>query len=372
MISDINRTSFMNNSSCVVTEIPHLDMTLSYPQTAGLLLLAFVGLVENVILCLVICTQRKLRKRITYMYVVSLTITQIVVAGLVLPLHCFLRCHYVYSYITAFGVMSYISNLCAVTHERYIAIKRPLRYNQIMTHAKARRVITLCWLTSAITQFLPVTWSRSMHAIYIQKIYMCFVLVIYLIVPLFYLLVKYTVILLEVRALCKRDKNRAHSVTPSTPSYEPSTPSTPEASVILFTTHIATYSCDTIFNENVNDDRNNTRKLSNAKQGAINRKSIACVTRLSIIASKVKKEGKVAFVFAIIAITYTTTWLPVLYMTFLMVIERLDYEPESLNDISIFLVAGNCIIDPMVYGLYLAEIRSSARDSFQRFFRKLK
>ncbi|KAF0291194.1 Dopamine receptor 1 [Amphibalanus amphitrite] len=134
---------------------------------SAIIILAVSG---NILVCVAVLTDRNLRK-IGNLYIVSLSFADMTLACLVMtfaltndlleywpfgPQYC--------DTWIAFDVMcstASILNLCAISLDRYIHIKDPLRYGRWMT----KRVVTLSivgiWLMAALVSFLPI--SLDLH-----------------------------------------------------------------------------------------------------------------------------------------------------------------------------------------------------------------
>ena len=402
--STLNSTVFPSTQSVQ----PHFDTHLSFVQTVLLLLIACIALIENGMVCVAILSHRRLRKKLTYVFVVSLTMTQIYIACVVLPMHCFTRLHTSYGFFVAFGVMAYIANLCAITVERYIAIKIALRYHQFMTYTKAVKAAITCWIVSAIFEIMPVAWLQAENAALYHRIYLTFTLVLVFVLPLIFIVGAYTIIFLEIRGISRREKHSGLSFQMDNRGVSFKTESIDDSRLMdspLPPRHmngnnnLSDSMVEIDLSTSVGQDgflkpehesrrfkipkfpRSNSpskNKLSSDSQASpmVGRKSPGrspgrSPSRFSARGSwrsirsiefrlpklKIQREGKIALVFVIIAVTYMTTWLPVLYMTFLVVLNLPQYEPPHMSDVSIFLLAVNCLVDPIVYGICLSDIR---------------
>ncbi|XP_041985223.1 dopamine receptor 1 [Aricia agestis] len=133
-------------------------------------LLIFVSAAGNILVCIAIYTDRGLR-RIGNLFLASLAIADMLVAAAVMT---FAGVNDLLGYWVfgeqfcdtwvACDVMcstASILNLCAISLDRYIHIKDPLRYGRWVTRKVAIVTIALIWLLAVMVSFLPI--SLGLH-----------------------------------------------------------------------------------------------------------------------------------------------------------------------------------------------------------------
>uniref|UniRef100_A0A8D8QR96 Dopamine receptor 1 n=1 Tax=Cacopsylla melanoneura TaxID=428564 RepID=A0A8D8QR96_9HEMI len=133
-------------------------------------LLIFLSIAGNILVCAAIYTDRGLR-RIGNLFLASLAIADLFVAALVMSFalvndllgYWMFGSQFCDTWI-AFDVMcstSSILNLCAISLDRYIHIKDPLRYSRWVTRRIALFTIACIWLLAALISFVPI--SLGLH-----------------------------------------------------------------------------------------------------------------------------------------------------------------------------------------------------------------
>ena len=129
-----------------------LSITLHPHEVAMLAVMSVMGVMLNTLVIVSIMSKRATRKRVTNIFVVSLTCTQFLVSAFVLPTFCVPNLTAVHEHVTAFSVMSYVCNLCAITYERYVAVKNSLRYRDLIPFSTAMKIVVACWGIAAMMQ----------------------------------------------------------------------------------------------------------------------------------------------------------------------------------------------------------------------------
>lgn len=141
--------------------------------TAGLLTLLIVWtLFGNVLVCAAIVRSRHLRAKMTNVFIVSLAVSDLFVALLVMPWKAVAEVAGYWPFgafcdvWVAFDIMcstASILNLCIISVDRYWAISRPFRYERKMTQSVALVMVGLAWTLSILISFIPVqfNWHRD-------------------------------------------------------------------------------------------------------------------------------------------------------------------------------------------------------------------
>ncbi|XP_073969889.1 dopamine receptor 1-like isoform X2 [Rhodnius prolixus] len=133
-------------------------------------ILIFLSIAGNILVCVAIYTDRGLRK-IGNLFLASLAIADLFVAALVMTFavmndllgYWLFGTQFCDTWI-AFDVMcstASILNLCAISLDRYIHIKDPLRYSRWVTKRVAIISIACIWLLAGLISFVPI--SMGLH-----------------------------------------------------------------------------------------------------------------------------------------------------------------------------------------------------------------
>ncbi|EFX86123.1 hypothetical protein DAPPUDRAFT_23898, partial [Daphnia pulex] len=156
----------------------NVDIILpTHPTPLAILLLGiflaviiFLSVAGNLLVCIAVYTDRTLRK-VGNLFIVSLAISDLFVACLVMVFAVAndLQGSWIFGdqfcdIWVAFDVMcctASILNLCAISMDRYIHIKDPLRYGRWMTKRVIYGSIAAIWLLAALISFLPI--SMDLH-----------------------------------------------------------------------------------------------------------------------------------------------------------------------------------------------------------------
>ncbi|NXW91446.1 DRD1C protein, partial [Alopecoenas beccarii] len=141
--------------------------------TAALLsLLILSTLLGNTLVCAAMVKFRHLRSKVTHLFVISLAVSDLFVAVLVMPWKAATEVVGFWPFgafcdvWVAFDIMcstASILNLCIISVDRYWAISNPFRYERKMTKHVAFIMIGVAWLLSLLISFIPVQlkWHKD-------------------------------------------------------------------------------------------------------------------------------------------------------------------------------------------------------------------
>ncbi|KAJ7340062.1 hypothetical protein OS493_002785 [Desmophyllum pertusum] len=137
------------------------------------IIITLTALVSNCLVVYAFTAYKKLRASVTNYFVISLAISDILTSGLVTTLkldstlkggfwtHGSFMCS-LYTTMYLLAVPSSVINLCAVTVDRYLVLRMPLRYNSLMPPRRAVFIISCLWIYALAWACLPVMgWKSS-------------------------------------------------------------------------------------------------------------------------------------------------------------------------------------------------------------------
>lgn len=137
-----------------------------------LFLLILSTLLGNTLVCAAVTKFRHLRSKVTNFFVISLAVSDLLVAVLVMPWKAVTEIAGFWPFgafcdvWVAFDIMcstASILNLCVISVDRYWAISSPFRYERKMTPRVAFIMISAAWTLSVLISFIPVqlNWHKA-------------------------------------------------------------------------------------------------------------------------------------------------------------------------------------------------------------------
>lgn len=158
-----------NNTTLGRTE---LNPWKSIPVGVVLILLIFITVAGNVVVCLAVGLNRRLRS-LTNCFIVSLAVTDLLLGLLVLPFSALYQLTWnwdlgpvfcnIYTSLDVMLCTASILNLFMISLDRYCAITDPLRYPVRVTPARVAAALVFIWAISITLSFLSIHlgWNRS-------------------------------------------------------------------------------------------------------------------------------------------------------------------------------------------------------------------
>lgn len=130
------------------------------------IIIAVVSLVSNFLVVYAFVAYKKLRTSVTNYFVISLAVSDILTSGLVTTFtadismnprwtHGLFMCN-LYTTMFLLALPSSVINLCAVTVDRYLVLRMPLRYTSLMPPRRAVFIICCLWIYAITWSCLPV------------------------------------------------------------------------------------------------------------------------------------------------------------------------------------------------------------------------
>ncbi|XP_056358568.1 histamine H2 receptor [Oenanthe melanoleuca] len=150
----------------------HLQLVVGF----FLVILIVVTLCGNIIVCLAVTLDRRLRS-LTNCFIVSLAITDLLLGLLVLPFSAYyelsrewpfgsILCN-IYTSLDVMLCTASILNLFMISLDRYFAVTTPLRYCQVVTPSRVAVGLVVIWAVSLMVSFLPIHlgWNTNGTAV---------------------------------------------------------------------------------------------------------------------------------------------------------------------------------------------------------------
>ncbi|XP_030643748.1 D(1) dopamine receptor [Chanos chanos] len=137
-----------------------------------LFLLILWTLLGNFTVCAAVLCYRHLRAKVTNIFIVSLALSDLLVAALVMPWKAVTEVagHWPFGTFcdiwVAFDIMcstTSILNLCVISVDRYWAISSPFTYERKMNKKVAFVMVSMTWTVSVVISFIPIqlNWHRE-------------------------------------------------------------------------------------------------------------------------------------------------------------------------------------------------------------------
>ncbi|KAM3602079.1 uncharacterized protein V6R79_023957 [Siganus canaliculatus] len=131
--------------------------------------IAVLSISGNILVCWAVAINTTLKNATNY-FLVSLAVADILVGCLAIPFAItislgifldFYGCLFLACFVLVL-TQSSIFSLLAIAIDRYLAVKIPLRYNELMTGKTAREIIAILWILSFVIGLIPFFgWNQK-------------------------------------------------------------------------------------------------------------------------------------------------------------------------------------------------------------------
>ena len=142
--------------------------------------IAAMVFVLNSSVCTLVLFVRRLRTPANG-FLASLALSDALTGGVFFPTHLTGRGYPVNGYLVAFILLSGIGNICAITLDRYVAVRKPLKHPN-MTKKWFKSIVFMVWFTPLIVSLVPLAWQTNASVLF-HKVYLIFLLVICISLP---------------------------------------------------------------------------------------------------------------------------------------------------------------------------------------------
>lgn len=248
--------------------------------------------VENMLVCYLVYRYKILRT-FTNGFVVSLALSDVLFGCLLLPMNIADEEHPANLYLVCIILFANVTNLLAVTLDRYLAILHPLVYTYKMTKYFVR-ILIVTWAIPVPVALLPLAWGNDEMRVE-STVYLFFIVIGGVILPYVLILFVYILIFREV----------ARQV----------------------------------------------RNLSRLKKYTDKFKEAAAEGK------RVSGEARVARIFAVIAGIFVVSWGPVIYMTAAVALHAAAPVPKEVGIISWYTMAIGSLANAAMYAFFKADFR---------------
>ncbi|XP_041951769.1 adenosine receptor A2a-like [Alosa sapidissima] len=154
----------LSTSSPSAAAPPEVALSLNVPYVVAELVIAVLSTAGNLLVCIAVGINRRLRT-VTNYFLVSLAVADVCVGAVAIPCailtdlgiprHQLYLCLLMLSVLIMF-TQSSIFSLLAVAIERYVAIFLPFRHQRLMTRRNALLIIVATWLLAFLIGLVPL------------------------------------------------------------------------------------------------------------------------------------------------------------------------------------------------------------------------
>lgn len=356
----------MANVSFIDSKPSNMSESMSFhPLTTviGLTVIGVISFFENTTVCALFVANKKLRNT-TNVFVISLAISDMFVSLLFIPVYLITPIGHAYSlYIVTFLLFTSLFNMCGVTYDRYHAILYPLTYHAVFTSWRTAWILFFIWFSPLLLVFLPASWSaQSPKTIStIDRYYIIFMVLI-----LFLASCIIAKVYFGIFKAIKRQMRMTRNVN------------LPELSSSVC---LERYTCDTNMSSfqvecpDLTEQQTKTMKPNESQQfdfeASTNTSNLQLPmtrprlrnsnnnSRFKRYSGKLLNDVRAAKLFAIIILVFIISWFPVIFINVMSAIDKLEFVPHFIFEVSVFAFVGNAAVNPFLFTFYKHDYKQA-------------
>ena len=221
MASPSNISSSLEQYQCYKTQ----EVIFIFAFAAiGILMLS-----GNAFVCVVFIAAKKLRRNNMNIFLLSLSVSDMLMAVLVIPfytVHCFGDCSHFLSHhcwllrkARDFALGTTTLNVCAITYDRYLAILQPLQYGRKMNRLRVGAILTAVWVIPVVVAATRNAWYHTVeenHRHLTVKLYDIAIII----TPV--ILIQAVMLVVNIQIICKIHKHKRSAARRDHNSFDPS------------------------------------------------------------------------------------------------------------------------------------------------------
>ena len=136
-------------------------MSMAIGNSIALGIFGFIITVESLVVCYMVYRYRILRT-FNNGFVVSLVLSDILFGAVLLPVMIYDEYSPVSGYLVAVILMANVTNMFAVTLDRFLAVMKPLLYHVTMSK-HFTKIVVLAWVVPVGITLIPITYVEIAH-----------------------------------------------------------------------------------------------------------------------------------------------------------------------------------------------------------------